>query len=388
MCHPAIAWMASGHRVSRVWCRDPDRRSPRLKDVAEAAGVHISSASRALNERTAVLLNPATLERVRETADGLGYRVNGMARALKTRRSMSIGMVVPDITNPFFPPVVRGAEDVLDRAGYSLLLSSSDNDLGKARRQTAAILEGQADGLLLAMARRGDPLVADLRAGGTPLVLVNRTIDRGGVSAVVPDDFHGAVEAVEHLYALGHRRVAFVGGPLSTSNGARRRASFDETVQRLGLPEVAALEALAFDEQAGYAAAQTLLTEHPRITGVVAGNDLIAVGIIVAAAERGRNCPRDISVVGFNDMLLASRLQPPLTTIRIPQYDVGTRAAELLMALAAEPARSPETVLISGELVVRGSTAPPPPAGSPATPWRAALPPVGRPCCLTTPASV
>jgi LacI family transcriptional regulator len=338
----------------------PNRRSPRLKDVAEAAGVHISTASRALNERTAVLLNPATLERVRETADGLGYRVNGMARALKTRRSMSIGMVVPDITNPFFPPVVRGAEDVLDRAGYSLLLSSSDNDLGKARRQTAAMLEGQADGLLLAMARRDDPLVADLRAGGTPLVLVNRTIDRGGVSAVVPDDFHGSLEAVEHLYALGHRRVAFVGGPLSTSNGARRRASFDETVQRLGLPEVAALEALAFDEQAGYAAAQTLLTEHPRITGVVAGNDLIAVGIIVAAAERGRNCPRDISVVGFNDMLLASRLQPPLTTIRIPQYDVGTRAAELLMALMAEPARSPETVLISGELVVRGSTAPPP----------------------------
>jgi LacI family transcriptional regulator len=328
--------------------------------VAEAAGVHISTASRALNERTAVLLNPATLERVRETADGLGYRVNGMARALKTRRSMSIGMVVPDITNPFFPPVVRGAEDVLDRAGYSLLLSSSDNDLGKARRQTAAMLEGQADGLLLAMARRDDPLVADLRAGGTPVVLVNRTIDRGGVSAVVPDDFHGALEAVEHLYALGHRRLAFVGGPLSTSNGARRRASFDETVQRLGLPEVAVLEASAFDEQAGYAAAQTLLTEHPRITGVVAGNDLIAVGIIVAAAERGRNCPRDISVVGFNDMLLAGRLQPPLTTIRIPQYDVGTRAAELLMALVAEPARSPETVLISGELVVRGSTAPPP----------------------------
>jgi len=337
-----------------------DRRSPRLKDVAEAAGVHISTASRALNERTAALLNPATLERVRETADGLGYRVNGMARALKTRRSMYIGMVVPDITNPFFPPVVRGAEDVLDRAGYSLLLSSSDNDLGKARRQVAAMLEGQADGLLLAMARRDDPVVTELRAGSTPLVLVNRTIDRGGVSAVVPDDLHGAVEAVEHLYALGHRRLAFVGGPLSTSNGARRRAGFDATVQRLGLPEVTALEASAFDEEAGHAAAQILLNEHPRITGVVAGNDLIAVGIVVAAAERGRTCPRDISVVGFNDMLLAGRLQPPLTTIRIPQYDVGTRAAELLMALVAEPRRSPETVLISGELIVRGSTAPPP----------------------------
>ena len=344
-----------------------DRRSPRLKDVAEAAGVHISTASRALNERTAALLNPQTLERVRETADGLGYRVNGMARALKTRRSMSIGMVVPDITNPFFPPAVRGAEDVLDRAGYSLLLSSTDNDLGKARRQIAAMLEGQADGLLLAMALRDDPLVNELRAGGTPLVLVNRTIDRGGVSAVVPDDFNGAVEAVEHLYALGHRRLAFVGGPLSTSNGARRRASFDQLVLRLGLPGSVALEAAAFDEAAGYEAAQTLLTEHPAITGVVAGNDLVAIGIIAAAAERGRSCPADISVVGFNDMLLAGRLQPPLTTVRIPQYDVGARAAELLMALVAEPGRNPETVLISGELIVRGSTGPPPDSGGTGT---------------------
>jgi len=336
-----------------------DRRSPRLKDVAEAAGVHISTVSRALNERTAVLLNPQTLERIRETADGLGYRVNGMARALKTRRSMAIGMVVPDITNPFFPPAVRGAEDVLDRAGYSLLLSSTDNDLGKARRQIAAMLEGQADGLLLAMALRDDPLVNELRASGAPLVLLNRTVDRGGVSAVVPDDFNGAVEAVEHLYALGHRRLAFVGGPMSTSNGARRRASFDQTVLRLGLPEPVALEASAFDEAAGYAAAQALLAEHPEITGVVAGNDLVAIGIIAAAGERGRRCPADISVVGFNDMLLAGRLQPPLTTIRIPQYDLGARAAELLMALVADPGRSPETVLISGELVVRGSTAPP-----------------------------
>lgn len=339
-----------------------DRRSPRLKDVAEAAGVHVSTASRALNDRTAALLNPQTLERVREAADGLGYRVNGMARALKTRRSLSIGMVVPDITNPFFPPAVRGAQDVLGRAGYSLLLSSTDNDPGKARQQIAAMLEGQADGLLLAMACRDDPLVDELRAGGTPVVLVNRTIDRGGVPAVIPDDFSGALQAVEHLYALGHRRLAFVGGPLSTSNGARRRASFDQTVQRLGLPGMPALEAPAFDDAAGYAAAQALLAEHPETTGVVAANDLLAVGIIAAAAEHGRHCPRDISVVGFNDMLLAGRLQPPLTTVRIPQYDVGVRAAEMLLALVTGPRRRPETVLISGELIVRGSTAPCAPA--------------------------
>lgn len=340
-----------------------ERRSPRLKDVAQAAGVHISTASRALNERTAALLNPQTLERVRETADGLGYRVNGMARALKTRRSLSIGMVVPDITNPFFPPAVRGAEDVLDRAGYSLLLSSTDNDPGKASRQVAAMLENQVGGLLLAMALRDDPLVTELRAGGTPLVLLNRTIDRGGVSAVVPDDSQGGLEAVEHLYSLGHRLLAFVGGPLTTSNGARRMASFEQTVQRLGLPPAAALETSAFDEDAGYAAAQVLLTEHPQVTGVVAANDLLALGVIAAASELGRTCPADISVIGFNDMLLAGRLKPPLTTIRIPQYDVGARAAELLLTLVDDPQRRPETVLISGELIVRGSTAPPPAPG-------------------------
>lgn len=339
------------------------RRPPRLKDVADAAGVHISTASRALNERTAALLNPQTLERVRETADGLGYRVNGMARALKTRRSLSIGMVVPDITNPFFPPAVRGAQDVLDRAGYSLLLCSTDNDPAKARRQVAAMLESRVGGLLLAMALRDDPLVTELRAGDTPIVLVNRAVDRGGVSAVVPDDYNGALEAVEHLYSLGHRRLAFAGGPLATSNGARRRDSFEQAARRLGLPEAPALAAPAFDEEAGYAAGHTLLTEHPGITGVVAGNDLLAIGIIAAAAERGRSCPADISVVGFNDMQLAGRLQPPLTTIRVPQYDVGARAAELLLAQADDPGRHPETVLISGELIVRGSTAPPPAAG-------------------------
>jgi LacI family transcriptional regulator len=198
-----------------------------------------------------------------------------------------------------------------------------------------------------------------LRPGGTPLVLVNRAIDRGGVSAVIPDDFHGVLEAVEHLYGLGHRRLAFVGGPLSTSNGARRRASFDQTIRQLGLSGATALEVPAFDDAAGYSAAQSLLADHPEITGVVAGNDLLAVGIIGAAAEQGRSCPADLSVVGFNDMLLAGRLQPPLTTVRIPQYDVGVRAAELLLALIANPRRSPETVLISGELIVRASTAPP-----------------------------
>jgi LacI family transcriptional regulator len=336
-----------------------DRRPARLKDVADAAGVHVSTASRALNEQTAALVNPETLDRVRQAASRLGYRVNGMARALKMRRSLSIGMIVPDITNPFFPPAVRGAEDVLDEAGFSLLLASTDNDQARARRQVTAMLESQVDGMLLAMARREDSLVEELRAGGTPLVLVNRTVERGGVTAVVPDDYHGELQAVEHLYALGHRRIGLLTGPLFTSNAARRLTSFRQAAQRLGLLDGGTAEAEAFDEVAGYRAASVLLAANPCPTAVIAGNDLLAIGVIEAAAQRRLACPRDLSVVGFNDMRLASRVSPPLTTVRVPEYDVGARAAQLLLALINDPGRSPETVLISGELIVRGSTAPP-----------------------------
>ncbi len=323
------------------------------------AGVHVSTASRALNDQTAALVNAQTLDRVRQAASQLGYRVNGMARALKMRRSLSIGMIVPDITNPFFPPAVRGAEDVLDRTGFSLLIASTDNEPAKARRQVTAMLESQVDGLLLAMARREDALVDELQAGSTPVVLVNRTVERGGVTAVVPDDYNGELQAVEHLHALGHWRIGFVTGPLFTSNAARRLASFGQAAQRLGLPGGGRVEADSFDEAAGHRAASILLAEHPDTTAVIAGNDLLAIGVIEAAAEYGLACPRDLSVVGFNDMRLASRICPPLTTVRVPEYDVGARAAELLLALIEDPGRRPETVLISGELIVRGSTAPP-----------------------------
>src|SRR6478672_2538601 len=157
-------------------------RRPSLKDVAKAAGVHTGTASRALNDRTASMVSPQTKERVREAADALGYRVNRVARGLKTSRSFTIGMLVPDITNPFFPPMVRGAGDGLSQAGYTLVLADTDNDPGKERLHQTLMLERQVDGLLLATARRRDDVIEELITTGLPFVLVNRTIDRGGVA--------------------------------------------------------------------------------------------------------------------------------------------------------------------------------------------------------------
>ena len=332
--------------------------SPRLKDVAEAAGVHVSTASRALNDQTAAMVQEATLNRVRDAAHQLGYRVNGMARALKTRRSMSIGMLIPDITNPFFPPVVRGAEGALALAGYSLLLSSTDNDENKARGQLDAMIEARVDGLLLGMVQRRDPAVDRLRAAHIPAVLFNRTVDDAGTSSVVPDDALGVRLAVTHLHELGHRRVGLVVGPLFTSNGERRLRAFRRTARRFGL-EFHVIEATAFDEAAGLRATEQIIREFAGMTAVVAGNDLLALGAIDAGLKVGLRCPRDLSVVGFNDMPLAGRLSPPLTTVNVPELTLGRLAAQALLRVIADPDRPPERIVVPVTLVPRGSTAPP-----------------------------
>ncbi len=326
--------------------------------MAEAAGVHVATASRALDERRAAMVRPETVERVRRVASDLGYRVNRMARGLKLNRSFAIGMLIPDITNPFFPPIVRGAEDGLAASGYTLVLSNTDNDADKARRSLTEMLELQVDGMLLAMARRRDPLIEELRAGDLPFVLVNRTVDRGGVSAVIPDDQAGMTLAVEHLADLGHRRIAHAGGPSNTSTGARRAAGFAAAMSLLGLPSGSVARAAGFSEAAGREAGRALLARRPLPTAVVAGNDLIALGVIEAIEERGLRCPEDVSVIGFNDMPFVDRFRPPLTTVRIPEYEIGLRAAQLLHSRIDGPGRKPETILIGPELVVRGSTAP------------------------------
>jgi LacI family transcriptional regulator, galactose operon repressor len=332
-------------------------KPPGLKDVAEVAGVHIATASRALDERRAAMVRPETVDRVRRAATDLGYRVNRMARGLKMSRSFTIGMLIPDITNPFFPPIVRGAEDCLAEGGYTLVLANTDNDQAKERRHLAGMLERQVDGLLLAMVRRRDPLVEELRRDSTPVVLVNRTTDRGGVSAVIPDDQAGMTLAVEHLHQLGHRRIAHVGGPADTSTGARRAAGFASAMRLLGMRPGGMVRADAFAEGAGREAARQLFAKKARLSAVVAANDLIALGVIEAGEEAGLACPEHVSVIGFNDMPFVDRFRPALTTIRIPEYEIGRRAAQLLLGTIEQPNRRPETILIGPELVVRGSTA-------------------------------
>jgi LacI family transcriptional regulator, galactose operon repressor len=342
-----------------------------LKDVARLAGVHPATASRALSERTAGMVSPETVERVRQAADTLGYRVNHVARSLKTRRSRTIGMLVPDITNPFFPGMVRGAEDALHAAGYTLVLADTDNDPEEERRHRDVMLDRQVDGLLLATARRRDAAIDELIGADVAFVLVNRTVDRGRIAAVIPDDHAGMMLAVEHLSELGHRVIAHLAGPSSTSSGARRAAGFSAAMGALDLRPGPIVEASGFTIEAGRAVAAELFSAEERPTAVVAANDLIAIGVLDATTSLDLSCPDDLSIVGFNDMAFMDRLQPPLTTLRIDQYTQGLRAGQMLLALIDDPGAPRETVMIAPELVVRGSTA--------TVPERAPVPPMADP---------
>ncbi|WP_432478162.1 LacI family DNA-binding transcriptional regulator [Nocardioides sp. GXQ0305] len=335
--------------------------TPTLRDVAEAAGVHAATASRALNPGTRGLVNADTAKRVIRVAESLGYRPNPIARGLKTAKSGTVGLVIPDLTNPLFPPIVRGIEDVLEPAGYSGLIVNTDNDPRREQAQVELLRARQVEGLIVATAMVDHPLLEQLHREGVLMVMVNRRPDGVDVPSITPDDAAGIDLAVEHLASLGHRRIAHLAGPATTSTGVSRSRAYRAAVRDRGLADDPALvvDCQYWNEEAGAAALRSLLDSGVEFTAVVAGNDLIALGCYDVLAERGMTCPDDLSVVGFNDMPFLDKLAPPLTTVSIPHQQIGAEAARLLLDAIAEPDRPARSVLLPLTLVVRGSTAPP-----------------------------
>ena len=340
---------------------DGETRSakPTLRDVAREAGVHVSTVSRVLNDRAAAgRITQDTERRIRDVAQRLGYRPNTIARALRTGRTLVVGMVVPDVANLYQAGITRGAGDVLSADGYSLLLASTDDDPEHAEVQVSAMLGVQAEGLLYGIARDDDQVLAALVEEGIPVVLFNRGADTSTTSAVLPDDHAGTRMAVEHLLSLGHRNIVHVGGPKDVSSTVNRLGAFEETLREAGLTGGRGFANRHVEEE-GYRVTSELLEEWPETTAVLATNDRLALGAIDAIRDRGKTCPGDVSVVGFNDMPYSDRFSPPLTTVRISQYELGSMAARILLATISDPRRPTETQLVAPELVVRGSTAPP-----------------------------
>ena len=332
-----------------------------LRDVARVAGVHPATVSRALNEETRALVNEATARRVLKAAEKLGYQPNPIARGLKTNRSYTIGVLIPDLTNPLFPPILRGIEDRLETAGYTPLTANTDNDPERELLDAQAMRARQVDGIIAATARRDHRLHDALLEAGIELVLVNRRQEELPVSSATADDTMGMRLAVEHLLSLGHTRIAHVAGPLDYSTGLDRHESFLETMRAAGVAPDPGLVPVAevFREPEGERLCGQLLDEGREFTAIAAANDLLALGCYDAFAERGVRCPEDVSVVGFNDMPYTARFSPPLTTIRIPHYEIGSAAAELMLDRLADGDSQPREIRLEPSLVVRQSTSAP-----------------------------
>jgi LacI family transcriptional regulator len=351
----------------------PDRPAT-LRDVATEAGVHPATASRALNPETRILVSEDTARRVTAAAERLGYRPNPVARSLRTRRSHTVGVLIPDLNNPLFPPIVRGLEDKLAAAGYVALLGNTDADANRERVLFEQMRARHVDGFVLATVTLHDRLLADAAAAEVPVVLMNRLAQDYSFPSVSVDNEQGARMAVTHLARLGHARIAHVAGPQEASTGASRLRGFRDGMASHGLEVAEELIAYSsrYTVEEGARCCRELLQRHDDFTAVAAANDMLAVGCYTALDEAGLRCPEDISVIGFNDMPFIDRLRPPLTTVRFPHYQLGTEAAQLLLERIGGGEGPVKILYLAPELVVRGSTAAvqasaPPAPGEPAS---------------------
>ncbi|KHK96204.1 hypothetical protein LK09_16365 [Microbacterium mangrovi] len=326
-----------------------------IQDVATAAGVSTASVSRYLAGQT---VRAAT--DIARAVDELGYQPNVSARNLRTGRHAAIGVIVPDVTNPFFAALIKGIEQEARTAGLQILLGNSDEDL---EQENALIgeLSQRTDGIIIA------PLVEDGRSAEDvarlrlPVVFVDReSRERRDVDRVMVDNLEGTRLAVAHLAALGHERIAFIGGPLSSTPGRERHAGFRASMAARGMPVDEALVVVAdFRESGGHDAMRALWRSRP--TAVFVANNLMTIGALRALDELQVRVPADISVVGFDDLSFAPLLRPPLTVVRRPEVEQGATAARLLLdRIGAEPGADPVILTLPVELVVRGSTAGPP----------------------------
>ena len=301
-----------------------------IYDVARESGVSAFTVSAVINNKSHV--SKKLRERVEAAIQKLNYRPNLLARSLAKQKTHTIGMIVPDIVNPFFPMVVRGAEDAAQKNGYNLLLCNSDDNLEKEERALEVLLSKRVDGILLTKAVKDfrPSLHQMIKEVNVPIVLVMRTSPKVSQDAVITDDYQGAYEAVCHLARSGRRRIGLMGGPMKVSNGKARWQGFKDALAASGLtcdPELV-IEG-DYRIESGYRGGHLLLSHRP--DGIYVANYLMTVGLLKAAEEMGLRCPEDFGLVSFDDYPWLGIFRPRLTTVELPKYQLGYQAAELLL---------------------------------------------------------
>lgn len=333
------------------------KRPVTIRDVAARAGVSRQTVSRAMNNKGEI--SPETRTRVLEAARELGYRPSSIARGLKTRRTLTLGLVVPDIANPFFAEVVRGASEQADAAGYSVLLCNTDENAEREWAILRMLESHRVDGLVLISSRLSEEMLAEAIARWRPIVLVNRTPyeDRPGVGWVLVDDAQGARTAVRHLLERGHRQIGFLAGVPSSRSGRERLRGYREALAEAGIDAPASWAVpCAPTVEGGREAALQVLMRYPELSALLAYNDLVAVGALQACRALGRAIPEGCALIGWDDIPFAAYVSPPLTTMRMPKVEIGQRAMDLLLTLLREPAAAPAPIVLETTLIIRETT--------------------------------
>ena len=327
-----------------------------LEDVAREADVSISTVSRALNNSEKV--HPDTKAHVKQVAEDLGYMPSRVARRLRLKggRANLLGLVIPDIQNPFFADVTRGVEDVAQAHGYALILSNSDEDADKQRLALEILQTEDVDGVIVPPVGAEDSAIEELLDSGIAVVCVDRRLPGTRVDTILSDNRKGAYQAVSHLIDLGHERIGFIGGIPHISTFTERRAGYERAFRDHDLPVDPALIMEGDDRrEQGKIFTNELLSLAAPPTALFTGNNLTTLGALAALNERGVEVPDEMALVGYDDVPWPMALNPPPTVVDQPGYEMGRRAAEILLGRLQAPDRSPTTVTLQPKLIVRRS---------------------------------
>lgn len=330
-----------------------------IRDIARRAQVSTATVSHVVNGT--VNVGPRLRRRVLEAIRELNYVPNAMARSLRTKRTKTVGMIVPSITNPFFPSVVRGVEDVLNREGYTLILGNSDYDLKKEENYYRAFHERRVDGLVLEITATKPPeYLWRHNWEETPVVYIDRHYASLRGDAVLVDNLTGSYEAVCHLLECGHRRIGIITGPFQLLMSGRRLRGYERALKRLGVPvDRQLIREGRFDIQSGYEQANALLNLAPRPTALYVCNGLMAMGALRAVCESGLRCPEEVALMAFDDLDSFELVRPPISAVAQPVYQMGSTAAQMIVdRIAGKLTGPPRRKILKTKLIVRESTRP------------------------------
>ena len=329
-------------------------RSKTIKDVALHASVSVATVSAVINKNKYV--SPELAQRVRESITALSYERNSFARGLKTRVSYSIGLIVPDITNPFFTNIARGVEDVASAHNYSLILGNSDEDPEKEKKYLQLLESKQADGLIIAVTARSHEYLQALPIQHLALVSIDRSLFDLGIDTVMVDNRAGARTAIEHLIALGHRRIGLVTGIRGIAPTEERILGYTEALEKHGIAVDPALVTVAYARvEGGEHGAMQLLALEDRPTALFMMDGTMAIGALQTIAKLGLRCPEDIALACFDDFTWAAVMRPHLTVIDQPTYEIGQQSAHLLFERLQNQKKAPRQIRLQTRLIVRES---------------------------------